>query len=384
MEICAVTSSFPRYKGDHSGIFVYNLLLAASKRHKVHVIYPTNMRIPQDKTDPLYRHEVSYPFKTYPLAQVQGWELIKVLPLLTNMARAIRRVKHQHSIDLFHAFWTIPGAFITSLCCGKTPLVTTLEGSDIKVFGRELISKLPIKYALKKSSRIIALSNELKREAIELGANEDKIYVIPDGVDTSQFKPMDKGALRARLQLPDGFLVLFAGSLFKGKRVDRLIKVSSSLSRASDFHVLIVGDGPERQKLEGMARSLGLNNILFKGQISHEDLPPYMATSDVLVLPSETEGLPTCVQEAMACGIPVVASNVGGLPDLVTKGVTGYLADDDIELEGYLKQLISSPSLTRMMGEKALDFARRNLALETVVEQIEQVYESYRHQRSQV
>ncbi len=182
--------------------------------------------------------------------------------------------------------------------------------------------------------------------------------------------------LRAELHLPEGFLVLFVGYLYKLKRVDRLIKASANLSKDFDFHVVIAGDGPERQKLESMARSLGLENILFKGSIPHDDVPFYMAAADVLVLPSETEGLPGCVREAMACGIPVIASNVGGLPDLITNEITGYLANDEIELDKYLRVIMSSPALRATMGTNALDFARQNLSLDSVIEQIEEVYAS--------
>ena|GEM_PF-887516 len=376
MKICAVTASFPRYDCTESGIFVYNLIIGISKKHEVHVIYPANLKMPPDNSEPFYRHEIPYPFKTRPLAQVHGLELINVLPLLISMAREIRRVKRKYNIDLLHAFWTIPCGFASSFCCGDIPLLTTLEGSDIKVFGRELISKPPIKRALKQSRKIIALSNELKREAIELGAREDKIHVIPDGVDTSKFKPGDKHVLRAELHLPEGFLVLFVGYLYKLKRVDRLIKASANLSKDFEFHVVIAGDGPERQNLERLAESLGLKTILFKGSVAHEDMPSYMAASDVLVLPSETEGLPTCVQEAMACGIPVVASNVGGLPDLITNEITGYLANDEIELEGHLRRIMSSPESVSLMGTNALNFARKNLSLDSVVERIEEVYAS--------
>ena len=379
MKVCAITSSFPRYEGDFSGVFVYNLIVGLSKKHEVHVVYPTNVKWSDNNPEPFYRHQVPYPFKTYPMAQVHGMDLMNVAPLLINMARAIRGVKRKNSIELFHAFWTIPCGFIASLCCRNVPLLTTLEGSDIQVFGRKLVSKHFIKYALKRSTKIMALSTNLRREAIELGAEEDKISVIPDGVDTSKFKPMDKPALRAELNLPKGFLVLYVGSLFKLKRVDMLIRLSASLSKDFDFHVLIVGDGPERQNLEGMARSLGLKSVIFRGSVPHEDMPSYMAASDVLVLPSETEGLPSCIQEAMACGIPVVASNVGGLPDLVTNGVTGYLFNDEMEMEAYLRQTMSSPALVSTMAKNALRFAKQNLSLDRVVERIEEVYASLLH-----
>jgi teichuronic acid biosynthesis glycosyltransferase TuaC len=376
MRVCAITSSFPRYEGDFSGVFVYNLIAGLSKSHEIHVVYPTDVEWPGDNCESFHRHPVSYPFNTYPMAQVHGLDLINTAPLLFNMAREIRRIKRENIIDLLHAFWTIPCGFVSALCRGNVPLLTTLEGSDLEVFGWKLISRHFIKYALKRSTRIMSLSTDLKSEAIGLGADEDRISVIPDGVDTGKFKPMDKSAVRAELSLPRGFLVLYVGSLFRLKRVDMLIRICASLSKDFDFYMLVVGDGPEKQNLESSAKSLDLKNIIFKGSIPHEDMPSYMAASDVLILPSETEGLPTSVQEAMACGIPVIASNVGGISDLISNGVTGYLASNEVEMGESLREMMSSPDSVSLMGKNALDFARENLSLECVVQRIEEVYAS--------
>ncbi len=153
MKICAVTASFPRYREDYSGVFVHNLISSISKKHEVHVIYPANVKMPQDNSEPFYRHEIPYPFKTRPLAQVHGLDLINVAPLLINYARKIRHVVHEYNIDLLHAFWTIPCGFVSSFCCGDIPLVMTLEGSDLEVFGKQWISKYFIKHALKKPKK---------------------------------------------------------------------------------------------------------------------------------------------------------------------------------------------------------------------------------------
>lgn len=376
MKICLVTSSFPRYKGDYSGYFIYEQALALSSKHEVHIIYPSNLALPDGRNEPFYRHPLPYPFKTYPLAQVSGLDLLNILKLLVAMAREIRHVRREYEIDLFYAFWTIPSAFMCSLLCGKTPYLAGLMGSDVRVFGKGGIAKPFIKRAIKRASRIVALSSDLKREAVALGAKEGEVSVIPSGVDISMYKPRDKQALRARLGLPGGLILLYVGSLFRLKRVDRIIKASANLGKDFNFHVVIVGDGPERQELESMTRRLGMRNVLFKGRVPHEDVPLYTAASDIFLLLSETEGLPSCVQEAMASGNPVIASNVGGLPDMVIDGVTGYLVEDEKDVEESLTRFMSSPALVSELGLNALNFARQYLSTGETLKQVTELCES--------
>ena len=297
------------------------------------------------------------------------------------MLREIRKVVKNGNINLVNAHWAIPSGFLASLCCRKLPLITTIRGTDIKKLGGKRFFKYPVKYALMRSAKIIAVSSDLKQNAINLGAREENIHIIPRGIDLNEFKPRDKQAIRAKFNLPNGFLFLFAGDLIKLKRVDRLIRVTAKLSRDFNLHVLTVGNGPERANLENLAKSLGLENILFIGRAPYDNMPFYMAASDILVLPSESEGLPGCVQEAMACGTPVVASNVGGLADLITNGENGYLVDNEAEMEERLRLLMSSPELVQTMGANALEFARQNLSLDMVVKKTEELYASVLKQK---
>ncbi len=378
MKICIVTSSFPRYPGDYSGFFAYEQAKALSQNHEVHVIYPDNLKNKQKFNDTLIRHPISYPLKSYPLAQVHLWELPGVLLLLVDLANKIRYVRRKFHIDLFYAFWTIPCGFICSLCRGKTPMVLGLMGSDLEVFGKRMISKPFISHAIKKADKMIAVSEDLKEESVGLGGDRERIVVIPTGVDISLFKPMDKPTIKQKLGLPEGFIWIFSGSLFKLKRVDWILNLSASLSKQFDFHVVIIGDGPERKRLEDMAKSLGIKNILFIGKVPREAVPFYMAASDVLLLLSETEGLPNCIQEAMATGIPVVATKVGGMPDIIQDGTSGFLVDNEPQAELALKKLMSTPGLAVKMGAAALSYARDFLAVGIIMDKIEKNCQSMR------
>jgi N-acetyl-alpha-D-glucosaminyl L-malate synthase BshA len=298
------------------------------------------------------------------------------------MGKEIIGVKRSYDVDLIHAFWSIPAGFVSAFCCGKTPLITSLMGSDIKVFSRGASARIRrtlvtpiVKYPYHKSTKLIAVSQDLKREAIELGAKEENIHVISEGIDIREFRPMDKDALRRRLNLPEGLLLIYVGPVFRLKRIDRLIRTSACLSPDFDLHVLIVGDGPERRSLEILAKELHVQDrVIFTGQILQDEVPQLTAASDVFVLCSETEGLPRVVREAMACGVPIVASNVGGLPEMVFNGETGYLADNDLELENYLRKILASRELRIQMGARAVEFARKNFALEKTVREHENLY----------
>lgn len=375
-KICLVTSSFPRHEADYAGNFIDGFLRVLSDRYEIHVVYPSNEEERRIESEPFFRHPIPYPFKTYPMSQVHGTEYIKAIGLCRNILTQIKTVIREHDISLIHAYWAIPSGFLAALTRGKIPLIMTLPGSDIKIFSRRTLFKYPVKYTLKKSTRIIAVSNDLKEAAIKLGTDEGKISVIPTGVDMEKFKPMDKQALRSELGLPDGFLMLAAGSLLRVKRVDRLIKICQKLNHDSECNLIITSDGPERENLNSLIKSLKVKNVRFTGEIPDKDVPRYMAAADVLVLASESEGLPTCVQEAMACGIPVVTSDVGGLPEIVHDGFNGYLTHSENEMEERLRLLMASPELVVTLGANALEFARQNLSLDMVTKKTEEVYAS--------
>lgn len=368
--LCVVVTNLQR---------AYDLVNSLARKYETHVIYvayPITREYIGDISKSYDSYPVKYPYKSGSLVEASNLKSITFIPLLVDIFMKIRRVVQGNNIDLIHAHWAIPSGFLASLAGSRIPLITTIMGSDVKVQGKRRMFQPFVKYALKKSTKVIAVSNDLKQEAIELGTAANKICVIPGGVDTRKFKPLDKCTARSRFHLPEGFLILFVGSLMKIKRVDRLISVSARLSKDSSFHVLIVGDGPDRANLENLARDLGLKNIVFTSTVPHGDIPFYMVASDVLILPSESEGLPGCVQEAMACGIPVVASNVGGLPDIITNEVNGYLINDESEMEERLRLMMSSPHLTAMMGVNALEFAKQNLSLDMVAKQTEDLYVS--------
>ncbi len=137
-KICVVTSSFPRYESVGAGNFPDNLIRALSKTYEINVIYPSNMKTPQVNSEPFFRHQISYPFQVYPMSQVHGVDNVNSIRLFLNMISETKKVVHKYDIDLIHAYWAIPSVFVASLCCGSKPVVITLPGSDIKIFGKKI------------------------------------------------------------------------------------------------------------------------------------------------------------------------------------------------------------------------------------------------------
>ncbi|HEV8594473.1 MAG TPA: glycosyltransferase family 4 protein [Thermoplasmata archaeon] len=168
-----------------------------------------------------------------------------------------------------------------------------------------------------------------------------RISVVPVAVDTRRFRPMDREASRARYGVRAEHVVLFAGRLSPEKRVEALIR---AIPRVPHAELLIAGEGPEEDRLRELA---GASPVRFLGAVPHEEMPHLLNAADLLVLPSEYEGLPTVVLEAFACGVPVVATSVGGIPDLVIPGKTGWLLEDLRSLGDTLGPALASAPLLR-------------------------------------
>lgn len=371
LKICIITA----FLGEE----IYDLIKILSSKYEIYVIYinyPHSIKNSVNIPKPIHLYPVAFPSRSLSLAQENTFKSVKFVPLLINMLIQIQQVIKNNKIDLIVAQWALPSGFLASLCCRNIPLITTLRGSDIKIYGKKKIFSYFVKHSLRRSTKVVALSNDLKREAISLGVKKDKICVIPGGVDTNKFKPGDKYQIRSRLNLPKGIIILYVGNLIKLKRVDNLIKICSTLNQHCRFHLLIIGNGPEEENLKNLVKHLELKNVSFKGWIKYDYLEQYMAASDILCLTSISEGLPQCAQEAMACGLPVVAINVGGLPDLVINGIDGQLVKDEIEMKDCLRQLMAKPEQIQIMGSNASTYAVNNLSLDVVTKRNEELFES--------
>jgi teichuronic acid biosynthesis glycosyltransferase TuaC len=232
--------------------------------------------------------------------------------------------------DLIDAHYVYPDG-LAALMIGtvlKKPVVVSARGSDINVFPQFRLIRPLVKLVLRRADAVIAVAQALKDVMVDLGCSAEKITVIPNGVDPVKFRPQARLTARQKLELPsDRPIVLSVGNLLENKGFQILIEMASRLRRRRpDLLFIIVGDGTKRSRLEAQIRSLDLqNNVSLVGARPHEELPAWYSAADLFCLASEREGCPNVLLEALACGCPVIATNVGGIREIVTSPSLGIL-----------------------------------------------------------
>lgn len=260
--------------------------------------------------------------------------------------------------DLIHAHFSYPDGYgMMGLAKKwKVPLVISALGTIERKVAYEgsHTSRLIIE-AMNFADKILSVSEDLKLHIINLGIREDKVHVVPNGVDTEKFRSVGREHARNLLNLPqDKNIVLFVGALRKIKGVDYLIEAAKSFVDANTELYMVGRDDGLKKSLEKRAKELKIANyIKFTGPINHEDIPLWISASDILVLPSLSEGRPNVVLEALSCEVPVVATDVGGIPELMVDGETGYLvpARNPEILSEKINKLLEDASRRKEMGQ---------------------------------
>lgn len=216
--------------------------------------------------------------------------------------------------------------------------------------------------------RFITISQEIENELIGVGIPLERQTFIPNGVDVHSIRPVEpaeKRRLRRALNLPLGPLVIYTGRFVPAKQLSHLVQVWRQLApRSPDAHLLLLGDGPEEPRL----RALGAERVLFGGRV--DDVRPYLQAADIFVLPSATEGLSNALLEAMSAGLPVVATAVGGTPDVIQHGQSGWLIDpqDPHDLKAALLSLLNKPALCTLLGKKGRNHVYDCYSLDSVAD----------------
>jgi glycosyltransferase involved in cell wall biosynthesis len=233
----------------------------------------------------------------------------------------------QGRVDVVLGSWAYPDGF-AAVVLGKLlgiPAVVKLHGSDMNVVARMPGPRRCLKWALPRADRVVAVSNPLREATIALGAARDRVDVVPNGIDRERFRPRDRQEARRRLGLPlAGNIVLYVGNIELHKGVVDLIHAVAELGKRRDVSLAMVGGGARMGECRRLSVELGAR-VWFAGRRPHDEVPHWLAACDVLALPSWNEGTPNVVLEALASGRRVVATRVGGTPDVVSSEVLGEL-----------------------------------------------------------
>lgn len=300
----------------------------ALKGHEVHFITYSQPSRLEHFTQNIFYHEVS--MLRYPLFEFPPYELA----LSSKMVDVVLHEK----LDILHVHYAIPHASAAYMAKQilhtkgvHIPVVTTLHGTDITLVGRDASYEPVVTFSINQSDAITAVSEDLRSDTFKHFAIEKPIEVIPNFIDLRRFSKQKKDHFKKAI-CPNGEkLVIHVSNFRKVKRVDDVIRFFHMLRKAVPSKLLMIGDGPERAGAESLCRELEeCDNIRFLGKL--EAVEEVLSVGDLFVLPSESESFGLSALEAMACEVPVIASNTGGLPEVVEQGVSGFLSQvGDIE-----------------------------------------------------
>src|SRR5579875_2974049 len=355
---------YPTYGG--SGIVATELgLELAARGHEVHFISYANPIRLDPGTPGIHYHEVEV--STYPLFQYPPYSLA--------LASRMAEVAERHSLDLLHVHYAIPHSISALLAQQMTtnrrlPFVTTLHGTDITLVGSDR-SYFPItKFSIERSNGITTISEYMRDRTVEFFGVQNPIEVIHNFVNCSQYKP-DEAARRIGRKR-----ILHISNFRPVKRVLDCVQAFAEVREHVDAELVMAGDGPDRGPAERLARVLGVDGyVRFLGKQDHmERLIPHM---HALHLPSEMEAFGLAALEAMACGVPPVATRTGGVPDLITDGVDGFMepvGDTEAQAERLIALLTDEP-LHEKMAEAARATAQNRFSTELVIPRYEAYYE---------
>lgn len=362
---------YPTFGG--SGVLATELGKAlAEKGHNVHFIsYQQPVRLLGGFHTNIFYHEVSVP--TYPLFDFPPYE--------TALSSTMVDVIINHKLDLLHVHYAIPhasAAFMARQILLKQgidiPVITTLHGTDITLVGRDKTYSPVVTFSINESTAITAVSNNLRDETYANFKIEKEIQVIYNFVDAKRFNKKPLTPFKQVIAPNDEWIIVHSSNFRKVKRTDDVVRVFEKVNKVIPSKLLFVGDGPERSYIESLARqSEAHKDIVFLGR--QEEVEDIMAISDLFLLPSEYESFGLVALEAMAAEVPVISTNVGGLPEINIEGVTGFLSDvGDVDnmADNIIKILSDEPAL-KIMKENALKQALK-FDIENIVPQYVELY----------
>lgn len=294
-----------------------------SQGHQVHFITYTQPPRLDYFSENLFYHEVD--IFSYPLFHYPPYELA--------LASKLVNVAKYEKLDLLHVHYAIPHASAAYMAREilksegiNVPFVTTLHGTDITLVGKDVSFAPVVTFSINQSDAVTAVSDDLRKSTYSHFSVTKDIRVIPNFVDISKFKRQKKEHFRIAICPNDEKLLVHTSNFRAVKRIEDVLKVFNEVKKHIPSKLLLVGDGPERPKIEQLCRDMGIcNDIRFLGKL--EAVEEVLSVCDLFIMPSETESFGLAALEAMACEVPLISSNAGGIPELNVHGETGFMSN---------------------------------------------------------
>jgi len=358
-----------------SGVVATELAHALAERgHAVHLI----------SSEPPFRLRDGVPGLAFEPVRVPSYPLFREPQYLLALATTIARVAEQHHLDIVHAHYAVPHATAAYLAdqmltaapaCAAPRTVTTLHGTDITLVGSDPSYARAVAFSIERSQAVTAVSESLRRDTIATLAVRRPIAVIPNFLDVAKYRRRVDPALRRRLAGDADAVLVHVSNFRPVKRVDLAVEAFARVRQRVRGRLVLIGDGPVRADVEHQVAAAGLTpHVEFAGE--QHDLVPWLSAADAFLLPSAQESFGLAALEAMACAVPVIAFQIGGLPEIIDDGVTGCLCTPDsvTEMAERATAVLTDDAGRMRMGAAAAETVRSRYCTERIVPRYEALY----------
>ena len=365
MRIAILVPGFPPKRIAGTEVATHTMATKLSRRgHDVHVITCLDEGLPAKSTDQGFSvHRI----------RVHHVRFLGAMLFWLHMFRILRGIDS----DVVHVqstYISIPGLLAKKFL--RKPCILWAQGSDI--YRPSFILRQMTKLAIRNSDVVIALTEDMKKNIQRIHQRE--VLVIPNGIDLDKFQPLSRADARGELHIEENErIILFVGRLHPVKGLKYLIRAMRTITQAAlGARLILLGEGEERRDLEALTKELNLEDfVTFHGRVPNTETPKFMTASDILVLPSLSEGFPVVVLEAMACGLPIVATNVRGLSEIIVDDQNGFTVEPENPeaIADRVLQLLRDDQLRSKIGENNRHNAKQ-YSWDDVVRRLESVYDS--------
>jgi N-acetyl-alpha-D-glucosaminyl L-malate synthase BshA len=361
---------YPTHGG--SGVVASELAIALAKKgHEMHIVsYAPPFRLRTFHQN-VFVHEV----------EVAAYPLFKYPPYELGLVTKLVELAEAHGLDLIHAHYAVPHAASAYLAkqilnSSRLKTLTTLHGTDITLVGADPSFHRVVKFAIEKSDGVTAVSRYLRNRTVEEFDIKREIRVIPNFVEVERPSQLVDPCSRETFAPRQEKILMHASNFRPVKRIGDVVRVFARVREKVPAKLLLIGDGPERLFIQQLVRELRLGaDVHFLGE--QDQLEPLFLCADLFLLPSEQESFGLTALEAMNCGVPVIATDVGGLPEVITHGETGYLfpVGDIANMAAQAGALLTDPARHELFRAQARNRARQSFNADEIIPLYEAYYE---------